>query len=112
GYYDTSTGLTKFGARYYNPDLARFTQRDPSGKDLPYSYAGSDPINISDPSGHEGFPNFLQGIAIIGAAMVAVALAPPLAGVALAAFAIGSVVVMLAGFGLAMDGVWQCNQGD
>lgn len=37
GYYDTATGLTKFGARYYNPDLGRFTQRDPSGEDLPYA---------------------------------------------------------------------------
>jgi hypothetical protein len=25
GYYDGSTGLTKFGARYYNPGLGRFT---------------------------------------------------------------------------------------
>ncbi len=51
GYYDGSTGLTKFGARYYNADLGRFTQRDPSGQDLPYTYAAGDPVNNADPSG-------------------------------------------------------------
>ncbi|HWG98468.1 MAG TPA: RHS repeat-associated core domain-containing protein [Pilimelia sp.] len=51
GHYDGATGLTKFGARYYNPDLGRFTQRDPSGKDFPYSYSSCDPINRTDPSG-------------------------------------------------------------
>jgi RHS repeat-associated protein len=51
GYHDTQTGLTKFGTRYYNPDLGRWTQRDPSGRDLPYAYAGCDPINKTDPSG-------------------------------------------------------------
>lgn len=29
GMYDGQTGLTKFGARYYDPGLGRFTQRDP-----------------------------------------------------------------------------------
>jgi RHS repeat-associated protein len=51
GYFDTQTGLTKFGTRYYDPTLARFTQRDPSGKDLPYAYAGCNPVNNTDPSG-------------------------------------------------------------
>jgi len=51
GHYDGGTGLTKFGARYYSPDLGRFTQRDPSGKDLPYTYATADPANHSDPTG-------------------------------------------------------------
>ncbi|MCG5472889.1 DUF6531 domain-containing protein [Micromonospora sp. LAH09] len=51
GHYDGSTGLTKFGARYYDPGLGRFTQRDPSGKDLPYTYASADPANNADPSG-------------------------------------------------------------
>jgi RHS repeat-associated protein len=51
GYYDGSTGLTKFGARYYDPGLGRFTQRDPSGQDLPYAYAGCNPTNNTDPTG-------------------------------------------------------------
>lgn len=31
GYFDTSTNLYKYGARYYNPSDARWTQLDPSG---------------------------------------------------------------------------------
>ena len=30
-YQDTSAGLYKMGARYYQPELGRWTQRDPSG---------------------------------------------------------------------------------
>jgi RHS repeat-associated protein len=52
GHLDGGTGLTKFGARYYDPALGRFTQRDPSGKDLPYAYANCDPANRTDPTGH------------------------------------------------------------
>jgi RHS repeat-associated protein len=31
-YQDISTGLYKMGARYYQPELGRWTQRDPSGR--------------------------------------------------------------------------------
>jgi RHS repeat-associated protein len=51
GYYDTQTALTKFGTRYCDPNLGRFTQRDPSGQDFPYAYAGCDPVNRIDPTG-------------------------------------------------------------
>jgi RHS repeat-associated protein len=51
GLFDTQTGLTKFGTRYYDPNLGRFTQRDPSGQDFPYAYAGCDPVNRIDPTG-------------------------------------------------------------
>jgi len=27
GYFDSSTGLVKFGTRYYNPNLGRWTQQ-------------------------------------------------------------------------------------
>ena len=53
GQYDGQTGLTKFGARYYDTGLGRFTQRDPSGKDLPYAYAGCNPTNNTDPTGQD-----------------------------------------------------------
>ena len=53
GFYHGVTGLTKFGARYYNGELGRFTQPDPSGKDLPYAYAGCNPVNNTDPSGND-----------------------------------------------------------
>jgi RHS repeat-associated protein len=45
------TGLVKFGERCYDPALGRFTQPDPSGQDLPYGYAGCNPVNRTDPSG-------------------------------------------------------------
>ena len=53
-----STGLYKFGIRYYDATVGRWTQRDPVGGSLtetvktnPYVYANDDPINMVDPSG-------------------------------------------------------------
>ncbi|MFF1306513.1 RHS repeat-associated core domain-containing protein [Streptomyces sp. NPDC058307] len=52
GTYLDPTGLYKMGARYYDPNLGRFTQPDPSGKERnPYLYAGGDPVNNTDPTG-------------------------------------------------------------
>lgn len=52
GYKDTTTGYTKFGARYYNPTTGRFTQPDPSDQEANrYLYAEADPINRRDTSG-------------------------------------------------------------
>ncbi|MFF7542234.1 RHS repeat-associated core domain-containing protein [Streptomyces canus] len=52
GTYLDPSGLYKMGARYYDPQLGRFTQPDPSGKESnPYAYAAGDPINRTDPSG-------------------------------------------------------------
>jgi RHS repeat-associated protein len=58
GFYDSTTGLTKFGIRYYNPDTGRWTQRTPVGGSLqetlkanPYVYAANDSVNEIDPSG-------------------------------------------------------------
>ncbi|MFJ7750764.1 RHS repeat-associated core domain-containing protein [Arthrobacter sp. NPDC097144] len=48
GYKDAATGYTKFGARYYNPAIGRFTQLDPSGQDPHYSYAGNNPFSNTD----------------------------------------------------------------
>lgn len=60
GYFDSGTGLYKFGVRYYNPDLGRWTQQDPVGGSLGdlnsvnrYVYAGDDPVNAVDPSGKD-----------------------------------------------------------
>ncbi|MFI7386676.1 RHS repeat-associated core domain-containing protein [Streptomyces sp. NPDC049813] len=40
------------GARYYDPQLGRFPQPDPSGKESHlYAYAVGDPTNHMDPSG-------------------------------------------------------------
>jgi RHS repeat-associated protein len=56
GYYDTTTGLYKFGERYYSPTTMRWTQLDPSGQDPGYVFAGDDPANEEDLSG----TNFLS----------------------------------------------------
>ena len=53
-------GLYYYRARYYDPDNARFTQRDPiglaSGQVNPYAYVGNDPVNFTDPSGMLLYP--------------------------------------------------------
>lgn len=51
GYKDT-TGLTKFGTRYYDAATARWTQLDPSGADPGYIYVGGNPCNAIDPTGY------------------------------------------------------------
>lgn len=51
-YQDVSTGLYKMGARYYQPELGRWTQPDPSGQDAnAYLYVGGNPVNFVDPTG-------------------------------------------------------------
>jgi RHS repeat-associated protein len=54
---DPATGLNLLGARQYDPDLGAFLQLDPvlepgdPGQIGGYTYAGSDPVNASDPTG-------------------------------------------------------------
>jgi RHS repeat-associated protein len=54
GLYDAQTGLVHLGSRDYDPQVGRFTTRDPEGfgggANL-YLYVGDDPINRVDPSG-------------------------------------------------------------
>jgi RHS repeat-associated protein len=50
GYHDSQTGLLKFGTRYYDSNLGRWTQRDPEG-DASYTYAENCPNNRVDPTG-------------------------------------------------------------
>jgi len=58
GYLDSATTLYKFGTRYYDSSLGRWTQQDPVGGSLGdlnsanrYVYANDDPVNLVDPSG-------------------------------------------------------------
>ncbi len=67
GYLDSSTNLYKFGTRYYDPSLGRWTQLDPVGAG--YVYAGDDPVNAVDPSGELGFSILWYGLAPIGIAV-------------------------------------------
>ncbi len=61
GYYDSGTGLYKFGTCYYDPTLGRWSQQDPlSGKLTDpnslnrYLYVGDNPVNLTDLSGRQG----------------------------------------------------------
>ena len=57
GIKDPSSGLVKFGLRWYNPTTGTWTQQDTLDNPLDpananrYAYAGDDPINNLDPSG-------------------------------------------------------------
>ncbi|MFJ3936822.1 RHS repeat-associated core domain-containing protein [Streptomyces parvus] len=52
GGYQDPTGLYHFAARYYDPNIGRFTTPDPSGQEQnPYLYAAGDPVNRIDPTG-------------------------------------------------------------
>ncbi|WP_410210302.1 RHS repeat-associated core domain-containing protein [Aquirhabdus sp.] len=53
-YYDEATGLYYNHNRYYNPELGRYMEPDPTGLDSglnPYAYAGNNPVNSVDPTG-------------------------------------------------------------
>ncbi|MBB6439638.1 RHS repeat-associated core domain-containing protein [Streptomyces candidus] len=88
GGHQDPTGMYHLGARYYDPNIGRFTSQDPSGQEQnPYLYAAGDPVNHIDPSGlaflgldKKGWGNAL-GIAgtVVGAAALA-----PVGGVGLA----------------------------
>ena len=51
GGYEQSSGIIKFGVRYYDSTVGTFLQEDPSGQTAGYLYAGNDPANENDPSG-------------------------------------------------------------
>ena len=59
--FDSLTGLYDLRARYYNPALGRFLSQDTYPVDFwnpmefnRYTYTGNNPVNLIDPSGHEG----------------------------------------------------------
>ncbi|WP_374105539.1 RHS repeat-associated core domain-containing protein [Streptomyces sp. McG3] len=51
GGYQDPTGLYHFAARFYDPNIGRFTTPDPSGLERnPYLYADGDRVNRIDPT--------------------------------------------------------------
>jgi RHS repeat-associated protein len=63
GIYDHQTGLTRFGARDYDPETGRWTAKDPigfgGGSAGLYEYCSNDPVNRIDPSGLYDASDFL-----------------------------------------------------
>jgi RHS repeat-associated protein len=55
GLHDRDTGLVRFGFRDYDPDVGRWTAKDPiffAGGDTDlYGYVLNDPVNLVDPKG-------------------------------------------------------------
>lgn len=58
GIHHVEAGLTRLGARDYDPELMRWTTKDPfsfrGGSFNLYEYSFNDPVNFWDPSGQEG----------------------------------------------------------
>jgi RHS repeat-associated protein len=58
GIFDADTGLVRFGARDYDPDIGRWTTKDPilfaGGDTNLYAYVGNDPVNYLDVDGTVG----------------------------------------------------------
>ncbi|MGW7276328.1 RHS repeat-associated core domain-containing protein [Streptomyces sp. NPDC054864] len=68
GGYQDPTGMYHFSARYYDPNVGRFTQPDPSGQEKnPYLYAEGDPVNRIDPTGLYGISDFTKDIGAVAA---------------------------------------------
>jgi RHS repeat-associated protein len=113
GYYDVSTGLYKFGIRYYDAAIGRWTQRDPVGGSLqetnklnPYLYTNNDPVNMVDPSGM--MPCWLSWAFAL--ALVVGSILTAIFTVFTAGAAIGFLLITASALGYAWDNlVTSCN---
>jgi RHS repeat-associated protein len=63
--YSPDAGLLQAGARYYDPQVGRFTTRDIVLSQHPYIYCGGDPVNFCDPGGRIRLPRWAQA-ALVG----------------------------------------------
>ena len=67
----TGVPLLDYGARFYNPTLARWTTPDPLAEKYysisPYAFCNNNPVNLVDPDGRDGiYINFPEYIITIG----------------------------------------------
>jgi RHS repeat-associated protein len=80
GMVDDATGLTRFGARDYDPVIGRWTAKDPigfaAGETNLYEYVGGDPINSVDATGLF-VPQLIGAFVGAGVSILALAAADP-----------------------------------
>jgi RHS repeat-associated protein len=90
-YFDEETGLHYNRFRYYSPQLGRYLSRDPvtflAGTNF-YSYAGNNPVSVSDPMGL--WPSWKTVACVVAAVAV---------GVVVAAAVVAAAPVVLAAVG-------------
>jgi RHS repeat-associated protein len=103
GLYDRATGWILNGARYYSPAIGRWTQQDVYDAPLDplnanrYAYAGNNPVNYVDPTGHN-VRQCIQALAGEGIAVATFILTIGTGGSAM--FALGLVGLTLTGLGV------------
>jgi RHS repeat-associated protein len=116
GLSDTTTGFTKLGQRYLNTTQGRFTQQDrftrlanPENGNL-YAYAACNPINFTDPSGHDidfcqvvTIQGIVLGLIAAGATVAAIVSSGTIVGLPAGAFF--GAVAATAGAGAAVAGL-------
>ena len=88
-------GLTLVGCRFYDAQVGRFITRDTYLDQAPYAYCNGDPVNATDPSGHDArgdTATCLVGLAALGLAEATIVVA---GGVLTAPIIIAVVVVVV-----------------
>ena len=111
GIYDLHTGLVRFGARDYDPETGRWTNKDPilfGGVDVNlYVYVGGNPVSFIDPTGtiiiNAGAAGIGAAIGGLAAGVTAAFQGGSLGDIARAA-AIGAVAGAVTGFTLGAAG--------
>jgi len=107
--HDRDTGLVRFGYRDYDPDLGRWTAKDPilfAGGDTDlYGYCLNDPINLIDPYGLINWGAIAKG----GFAMVGGGVTVGLGALATSS-GVGAVGGMLAVLGGSASFSWGVSQ--
>ena len=73
GVWDAASGLLKFGTRYYDPSVGRWTQEDPLAGSMQdpqsldrYGFVGGDPVNFVDLSGSGLCANLGASFGVLG----------------------------------------------